>query len=594
MSLLALQLVSAGKIQVYFNKAQIGGLIFLTGTILLHLLTQVADVPRVVWLLVLALLWPSIAAMVVHSRVRPWLGILTGLTVLTQGGVAGYQFLLSEHYRSTLITGTLFNAGNLGNYVAVALPWLLSMAISTYQAAKKKGSLTNPVECGWKTASTQRWAHIPRDLSKNQKKLGNNWLGYYRSGFYLLTTVAATGILLLSGARAAWVGALVGVLVVLVSTWKLPVAHYAQRWRMKSWRWRAGWIAVLSIVIGTASWSLVRLQVASVYGRWQIYTIGTELFAQHYLAGIGWGNTTSQFNEQPAAYFATHAVPVARQLLAADTYVLFNSLLQVGVEAGVMGVVFWCVGIGFLWRIGRRSYVEAWNPAALGATGGLISLGVCSLFSYPFQVLPVVILAGLLLAYLPINRLTASRSYTGLSRVAGSGVLLLLVFIVGYREETRWRALRQWQRAAVWSQQRLFERAAPLYEQAKGVLANDGDFLYNYGVEAGLAGHSRLSIDLLQASRRYYSSSALYSYLGQAYEATNQPKRAAWCYQHASDMVPSYFYPRYRLFELYRTTGQRRRAVRVGEQILAYPAKIDTDLTWQIKYRVEQTLRTGL
>lgn len=367
--------------------------------------------------------------------------------------------------------------------------------------------------------------------------------------------------------------------------------------RLRSW---VGWAGGLNRRVGAglllgagggiALWALLHFKEASVYGRWQIYTIGIRLLAQHPLTGIGWGRVGSQFNEAQADYFATQAVPVARQLLATDTYELFNSLLSLGVEAGAAGIVTWVAGVGFLWVIARRSCQEAWAPEAVGAAGALLSLGVSSLFSYPFQVLPVAGLAGVMLAFLPIMQ-PRRATLGGLKRVVGSGTLALLVLGLGYREGQRWQALRHWQRAATLAQHDAFTRAQPLYVQAGSVLADHGAFLYNYGVEAGFAGQNRRSIDLLEATRPYYTSSALYSYLGQAYENTGQVQRAAWCYQHASFMVPSLFYPRYQLFELYRATGRQREARRVGQQILAYPVKIDTDLTWQIKYRVEQTLR---
>lgn len=533
------------------NRVQAGGLAVVTGTTALHALAGVADAPRTVLLLLLGLAWPSVAAAAAHGRARPWLAGAVGVAVLAQSGLAGYQFLAAATHRSLAATGTLFNAGSLGNYLALALPWLVGVARGAGPAPSGK----------------QRVQYA----------------------FYAATAGLAAGALALTGARAAWLGALAGVGLVTGRAWGTPLVSHARRWWAEGPGLCVAGLLLLGAVAGVAVWALVHLNAASVHGRWQIYAIGAELFAQRPGGGIGWGRAASQFNEQQAKYFAAHAVPVTRQLLAADTYVLFNSLLQLGVEAGVGGAVAWAGGAWFLWATARRAYREAWAPEAVGATGALLSAGVSSLFSYPFQVLPVAALAGLLLAWLPTTR--PRRNAAGAGPRAVGGALVLVALGLGYREGRRAQALHQWQRAASLAQRGAFQRAEPVYEQARRVLAQDGPFLYNYGVEAGLAGQARRSIDLLEAARPHYTSSALYSYLGQAYEEAGRPQQAAWCYRHASDMVPSKFYPRYQLFELYRATGRPEQARRVGQELLSYPVKVDTDLTRQIKYRVRRALK---
>lgn len=554
------QLLATGSLNFYITQVQGWGLALVALTGLLHKLIGVPDVSHVVLLLVLGLVWPSVASVAVRSRLRPWVEVALGLVLLGQGVLAAYQFAMDGAHRSLAVTGTLFNAGSLGNYLALALPWLLSIVTSAYQTINNKS---------------------------------NTYFLHYKYLFYLLVTGCVMGVLLLTGARAAWLGALTGIAFVL--------SHYVSlrllirnSWLTNRLSGRAGSWLLVGSVIGVGLWALVNFKLTSVYGRWQIYTIGVELFAQHPLLGIGWGRTTSQFNEQQAVYFATHTVPVARQLLASDTYVLFNSLLQLGVEAGLFGVAAWLAGLGFLWSIVRRSYQEAWSPNAVGAVGGLLSIGVSSLFSYPFQVLPTIALAGLLLAFLPARKLPQATRWSRASRVVGGSIAVLLLLGLGYKQGQRWRALLSWQRAAILANQGEFGQALPLYERARTELAEHGPFLYNYGVEAGFASEHTRSLSLLEAARPYYTSSALYSFLGQAYEETGQMQRATWCFQHASYMVPSYFYPRYQLFELYRRTGQQRQAHQVGTQLLAYPVKIDTDLTRQIKYRVAQSLGLGL
>lgn len=264
--------------------------------------------------------------------------------------------------------------------------------------------------------------------------------------------------------------------------------------------------------------------------------------------------------------------PLPQQQLVTNTYELFNSLLQVSVEAGLWGSLLW---LGLLGYWGWRSYHDNWTPVEIGALGSLLSVELSSWFSNPLHILPIVGQLGVLAAFLPAlrPRRYASLPYPGKWLVAGS--LAGLMAAGGYYEYQRGQAIAWWQRAAALAGAKAFGPAQYWYARAYPVLGHEGAFLYNYGVEAALAGRASQGIALLEAARPYYTSAELYIYLGQAYEDAGQTPRAIWCYTHAAAMVPAYLYPKYKLFTLAIAQHQPAKAYRLGQALLAYPVKVD-------------------
>lgn len=171
------QVACTGTARFYFSGVQAWGLGVVAGTALLHALVRVPDVPRTVLLLIMGLVWPSIVALAVRGHGRPWLVSALVVGVLSQSVLAGCQFLTSNGPRSLATTGTLFNAGSLGNYLAAVLPWLLGMVAGERHVSRRE--------------TDRHWGRA-----------------YFYC--YCATAALAGGALALTSARAAWLGALVG------------------------------------------------------------------------------------------------------------------------------------------------------------------------------------------------------------------------------------------------------------------------------------------------------------------------------------------------------------------------------------------------
>ena len=69
----------------------------------------------------------------------------------------------------------------------------------------------------------------------------------------------------------------------------------------------------------------------------------------------------------------------AERMLADENYFAFNEVLRVAVEQGWMGLLFWGILLGSLFRRNMFSDRRVGN----GLKSVLVAWGVCALFSYP-------------------------------------------------------------------------------------------------------------------------------------------------------------------------------------------------------------------
>lgn len=284
LGLLGWQCVATARGQSFrlaVGKSQLTGLGFVGVSALGHGLCRIADAPRVVELLVVSLLWPTVAAAGVRGAGRPVVVAALVASALVQSALAWAQFCTAPTHRSLATVGTLFNAGILGNYLGLLLPWLMGLC--------------------WEARRL-----LPGEPARRGPAHTNYW-------FLLGASLLVAGALLLTSARAAWLGALVGGgLVVLHAAGRTRRAQLRHLLRTAGQTWRGGALGALGLRgSALALAALLHLKQASVAGRWQIYCIGAGLFRQHPWQGIGWGQAAVAFNEKQAAYFSTRAAAAA-------------------------------------------------------------------------------------------------------------------------------------------------------------------------------------------------------------------------------------------------------------------------------------------
>lgn len=147
------------------------------------------------------------------------------------------------------------------------------------------------------------------------------------------------------------------------------------------------------LILPVALLGLYKLKPASASGRLAIYTISLNIIIDHPLTGIGPNRFPAVYNNYQSEYFKTQQTTLQRQLLADNTFENFNSILQILVEYGIAGfIILLLILYQFLkgQRGGTKIHDKQWQR--VGSAGCIASIIVCSLFSNPFHVTPVLFL----------------------------------------------------------------------------------------------------------------------------------------------------------------------------------------------------------
>lgn len=441
--------------------------------------------------------------------------------------VIGISQALENNWQSLSIKGQLHNSGFYGNYLASMMPFLFSTT-----------------------------------LNKSASKLNFRLIA--------LTLFVTVGLLLcLTLARAAIIGTLIGSLVVFL---------YQFNFKRQSRVFASIILIMLVPLIAIASY---KIKPASASGRLTIYEISLNIFKEHPFFGIGPNRFSAVYNNYQSEYFQAGDKPLYEQLLAENTLEAFNSLLQILVEYGIVGFL---ILAGFIYQLIRtqkrhkQTIEKIWLHA--GSIGSIVAIVVCSLFSNPFHVTPILVtLAFHFAVILPKKvELKATKS-------THSSLLLFYSFIalgIFYFVLLNYKAEKAWEKASNAAKYDSFPLAKKYYEEAFLTLKHNGDFLFNYGAEACLAGEYHLAAKLLESAKNYSSHSNLFIYLGDTYSGLNDFSRAEQNYLQAVYIAPSHIYPKYQLIQLYKRWNKQDLAKKWTFKTLQMPVKIKSEITYEL------------
>ena len=349
-------------------------------------------------------------------RLGPWFlsGPLAGLLVLSLVGVpfavdpvyAGYQaariVLLGMFY--LMLVNARFSRGVIAWPLAMGM--VLQAAVGLPQfvlgrslGLKRLGEVT--VQAGWPGASVvmvgeQRWLRA-YGLAQHPNLLGGCLavmllvvLGYYLTqvGWRRLPLLAAMGLglatLLLTFSRAAWLGAVLGGVVMLgLSLW----SRYQGHWSPKPSS--LALVAVLFLAIGFAfaaiNWPLLQprlgltsqgVEIRSVESRAMEVGAAGQLIQLRPVLGVGIGN------------YPTALYHLAREAVAAypDYQPVHNVLLLTSAELGLLGGALWLALIvapwmALWWKRGEV-HITPWWAGVSGALAALTAVGFFDAYTW--------------------------------------------------------------------------------------------------------------------------------------------------------------------------------------------------------------------
>ena len=336
--------------------------------------------------------------------------------------------------------------------------------------------------------------------------------------------------------RSAWLAALVASGYVLGMHYREKVCRYWKHFCVSG-------LLLILLGIGAYHW-----KKDSADGRLLMWKVATQAVLEHPWQGVGWEYVAGAYGDAQERYFASGAATEQEEHVAGAPEYVFNEYLQVAMAWGVpalCGILLVVVGSFYL---GHRDRM-------FGVCGALLSLGVFSFSSYPFQFMEFIIAS---IALLVVCLMRLWNVYLQVSvLVIGIGVGL---YLYDYREEHPMRKAHT-----------MFEQAHSLHK----------------------AGQWEASTEILKETMWISSDAMVLNIIGKNYQALGQYKEAEHWFIRSTHRLPNRIYPYYLLAKLYAEHPkyfQRENLEWAVRMVLEKEAKIESTAIKQMREEVKVLL----
>jgi tetratricopeptide (TPR) repeat protein len=268
----------------------------------------------------------------------------------------------------------------------------------------------------------------------------------------------------------------------------------------------------------------------------------------------------------------------------------FNEYLQICIEQGIIPFVLFLSLMGYGLHVGIRR-------KRIAATASLLALLIAAMMSYPFSVLPFLIVMAFLLAWIfqnsKIQKFNDSKIQGFKNSMIGGWVICSLLLVAGclYNRYPTYQAYKQWGRSKILYQSGAHENAVGEYALLYPQLADRLDFLFEYAQSLSKTGRYAESNRVLQQAVRISCDPMLYNVMGKNEQALKRYAEAELCFRKAANIVPNRIYPWYLLANLYVETGETEKARATAQIVLTKEPKVQSTAVREMREKMETIMK---
>lgn len=350
---------------------------------------------------------------------------------------------------------------------------------------------------------------------------------------------------------------------------------YWDKW--KRWKWPVAFVITVFMI------GLYFLKKGSADGRSIIYLISLLCIAQSPIFGSGIGSFCHQYAERMNSFYIQHPTFNFQSTDVIES--AFNSLLQIGVEQGLVGMTLAAALIILLLiKLKEKGTVLRM---------GLLCLLIFSMFSYPFDLLPYQIIFVLIAAYAASENKEAvpPTKWHQLSRkfvvpiTALICILALSTFSYCHIMERK-KAESDYQMMAGLTYTDFIND----YYELLPYLRNNPRYLFDFGKMLAENGRYNDSNAMLHFGTLISNDPMFYVIQGNNYSKMGLHKEAEQAYQKAFNIMPNRIYPLYCLMLLYKEQGDIARMKDMAHKIIAFNVKVASPATKEMQENAENLL----
>ena len=479
---------------------------------------------------------------------------LTALVEVAWGFLQLYGYEHSQHHLFRL-TGSFFNPGPYAGYLAIVFPLALAFAWNGNATPKMRDINRWPLTFGFPLVVISRVAV--------------KWIS-------ALACITILSVLPAAMSRASWLAVVSASAVV----WLL-------RTKAKNARLRAWLIPSKSPLIACAIVTLAVATLAGMYflkknsadGRVLIWKVSLQIALEHPF-GVGLGNFPGAYADAQADRIAGGKAGETETYVAGNPEYAFNEYLQIAAESGWLSFLLF---LGIL----LCAFRSMWKAGEGRMAGSLAALSVFAFFSYPFSVLPYLIVFTFLIAA------TAGAAETRPCRrqPVVPCLIALLCFAVAcgclYRQYPVYLSCRQWTQCRIYYHSGEYREAVRNYETLYPYLNDRIQFLFEYAQSLSKSGEPSRSNEILRRAMQISCDPMLYNVMGRNHQALKRYAQAEACFLKAANIVPSRIYPWYLLALLYQETGETAKARATARIVLTKEPKVHSEAVREMREKMK-------
>lgn len=342
-------------------------------------------------------------------------------------------------------------------------------------------------------------------------------------------------------------------------------------------KWVLGLVCI-STIVGVF---LYFAKQGSANGRVLMNIVSMRAIESKPLLGYGIGGFANAFADSQAEYFKENPDSPFVEVAGSPEYA-FNEVLQIGVEQGVIGMLFFIViATGSMIVLLRKKNELAY---------GWLALLVFSLFSYPFSLQPFRIMAVLFVACaanIISKKKDNSKIICKLPHIALIALCMVIVCCITPRVENKVNATKDWERISGYQSAAFADDYAEWYN----TLIDNPKFLFTYGKMLNGMKRYNDSNAALRDGAKVSADPMFYVVMGNNYKELGAYKEAEECYTKAFYINPNKMYPLYQLLQMYIGLNNEVNAKAMAQRIVDFNPKIRSSATDDMKDYAKEYLK---
>ena len=472
------------------------------------------------------------------SSIVTWVLIVLGGIEVVWGLRQIYGLAVSNHSLYAL-TGSFYNPGPYSGYLSMIFPLCL-----------------------------HEWLNLKERTERTWAEQGKYYVAL--GVMLLILCVLPAGM-----SRSAWIAAAISGTWVygMHASWGSKLKEFGRKYEKR---------VVLACIVGGSilvmiGYALFQLKATSANGRLFMWKVSTLAIAESPVIGHGTGNFVSAYGRAQEDYFANGEYSEIEELVAGSPEYAFNEYLQVAVEYGIPFLFVVLLVIAFcFWR--------GITEKQIGICGGVISVLVFALSSYPMQIPGFAMTFYFLLAACVIGR----------SKVALLFFILMIALLGAYYwKNNQYKACKEWYRSKMLYNIGAYQAAKEGYEKLYPDLKTRGTFLFEYGHCLHKLKEYDNSTRLMQEAMKYTCDPMVLNIIGKNYQATGEYEEAEESLIRSTHRLPGRIYPYYLLVKLYAESEYRQpeKLKYAAEVVLTKEPKVQSTAVKEMRAEVQKYLK---